>query len=44
MINDSIFTYKDESEGKIGIGKLPIDLLPVLKEISNDYYDCCIFI
>jgi hypothetical protein len=39
MINDSIFTYKDESEGKIGIGKLPIDLLPVLKELSNDYYD-----
>lgn len=39
MINDSIFTYKDESEGKVGIGKLPIDLLPVLKELSNEYYD-----
>ncbi len=37
-MNDSMFTYKDDVEGKIGIGKLPNDLLPILNEISNEYY------
>ena len=38
IMNDSMFTYKDDVEGKIGIGKLPNDLLPILNEISNEYY------
>jgi hypothetical protein len=33
-----IFTYKDEIEGKVGIGKLPDHLIPILNNISNEYY------
>jgi hypothetical protein len=36
---NSLFTYKDEIEGKVGIGKLPITLEPLLDDISNEYYD-----
>ena len=32
---DSIFTYRDEREGKVGIGKLPDDLQFILDDISK---------
>jgi len=35
----SIFTHTNEKEGKIGIGKLPADLHPILKDISDEYND-----
>ena len=35
----SIFTYKDEIEGKVGIGKLPIELQTILDDISKEYYN-----
>jgi hypothetical protein len=36
---DSLFTYRDEIEGKVGIGKLPIELQSILDDISKEYYD-----
>lgn len=36
---DNLFTYRDDIEGKIGIGKLPIELQSILGDISNEYYD-----
>jgi hypothetical protein len=36
---NSIFTYRDDDEGKVGIGKLPDDLQDILDEISNEYYN-----
>jgi hypothetical protein len=36
---DSLFTYRDEIEGKVGIGKLPIELQSVLNDISKEYYN-----
>jgi len=33
----SLFTYKDDIEGKIGIGKLPIKLQLLLNDISKEY-------
>jgi uncharacterized cysteine cluster protein YcgN (CxxCxxCC family) len=35
---DSLFTYRDEIEGKVGIGRLPNDLQAILDDISNEYY------
>ena len=35
---DSIFTYRDEKEGKVGIGKLPNDLQYILSDISKEFY------
>jgi hypothetical protein len=35
----SIFTYRDDTEGKIGIGKLPNELQTVLDDISTEYYN-----
>jgi len=35
---DSIFTYRDEIEGKVGIGKLPNELQSLLHDISKEYY------
>jgi hypothetical protein len=35
---NSIFTYRDNIEGNVGIGKLPIQLLSSLDYISNEYY------
>jgi hypothetical protein len=35
---DSFFTYRDEIEGKVGIGKLPNDLQSILENISTEYY------
>ena len=32
-----IFTYRDDKEGKVGIGKLPLELQYKLKEISKEY-------
>jgi len=37
MDND-IFTYRDKTEGKVGIGRLPPDLIHTIKEISDEYY------
>jgi len=34
---NSIFTYRDNVEGKIGIGKIPDDILHILDEISTEY-------
>jgi hypothetical protein len=34
-----LFTYRDEIEGKVGIGKLPNDLQTILDNISKDYYN-----
>jgi hypothetical protein len=36
---DSLFTYRDEIEGKVGIGKLPNELQIILDNISKEYYD-----
>lgn len=35
---DSLFTYRDEKEGKVGIGKLPNDLQHILHDISKEFY------
>jgi hypothetical protein len=36
---DSLFTYRDDIEGKIGIGKLPNELQSILDDISKEYYN-----
>lgn len=36
---DSIFTYRDEIEGKVGIGRLPNELESILDDISKEYYN-----
>jgi hypothetical protein len=36
---DSLFTYRDETEGKIGIGKLPNEIQSILHDISKEYND-----
>ena len=36
---DSLFTYKDEIEGKVGIGRLPNELYSILNGISKEYYN-----
>lgn len=33
----SLFTYRDEIEGKVGIGKLPIESHTILDDISKEY-------
>jgi hypothetical protein len=33
---DSLFTYRDEIEGKVGIGRLPNDLQDILDDISKE--------
>lgn len=35
---DSLFTYRDKIEGKVGIGRLPNDLQDILDDISKEYY------
>ena len=35
---DTLFTYKDDIEGKVGIGKLPPELRSILDEIEKEYY------
>jgi hypothetical protein len=34
---DSLFTYKNETEGNVGIGKLPNELIPVIDDMSKEY-------
>jgi hypothetical protein len=34
---DSLFTYRDETEGNVGIGKLTNDLQAILDDISKEY-------
>jgi len=36
---DSLFTYRDDIEGKVGIGRLPNDLQAILDDISKEYYN-----
>lgn len=36
---DSLFTYKHEIEGKVGIGKLPNEFQSILDDISKEYYN-----
>jgi len=36
---DSLFTYRDEIEGKVGIGRLPNELQSILDDISKEYYN-----
>jgi uncharacterized cysteine cluster protein YcgN (CxxCxxCC family) len=36
---DNLFIYRDETEGKVGIGKLPLDLQHILQDISKEYYN-----
>ena len=36
---DNLFTYRDEIEGKVGIGRLPNDLQAILDDISKEYYN-----
>lgn len=36
---DSLFTYKHEIEGKVGIGKLPNEFQTILDDISKEYYN-----
>jgi len=38
-MSSNLFTYRDDVEGKVGIGKLPSDLLPILNNISSEYYN-----
>jgi len=38
-MNNNLFTYRDDVEGKIGIGKLPSDLQSILNNISSEYYN-----
>ena len=38
-MDDSLFTYRDEIEGKVGIGRLPNDLHEILNDISKEYYN-----
>jgi len=33
---NSIFTYRDNTEGKVGIGKLPNDIQNILDDISHE--------
>ena len=35
----SLFIYRDDIEGKVGIGKLPNDLQSILDDISKEYYN-----
>jgi hypothetical protein len=37
-MNNSLFLYRDDNEGKIGIGKLPYHLRQLLEDIRNEYY------
>ena len=34
-----LFTYRDNIEGKVGIGKLPSELHPILNDIAKEYYN-----
>jgi hypothetical protein len=36
---DSLFTYRDEIEGKVGIGRIPNELQFILDDISKEYYN-----
>ena len=36
---DSLFTHRDEIEGKIGIGRVPNELQSILDNISKEYYN-----
>lgn len=36
---DNLFIYRDEIEGKVGIGRLPNDLQSILDDISKEYYN-----
>ena len=36
---DNLFTYRDEIEGKVGIGKIPTELQSILDDISKEYYN-----
>ena len=36
---DSLFTYRHEIEGKVGIGKLPNEFQSILDDISKEYYN-----
>jgi hypothetical protein len=38
-MNSLLFTYRDKIEGKVGIGKLPNELVSILDDISNEYYN-----
>ena len=35
---DSLFTYRDEIEGKVGIGRLPNELQSILDNISKEFF------
>ena len=35
----SIFTHKHKIDGNVGIGTLPVDMLPVLDKISMEYLE-----
>ncbi len=35
---NNLFTFRDDIEGKVGIGKLPNELKNILDDISNEYY------
>ena len=37
-MDNSLFTYRDDIEGKVGIGKLPSELQSILDDISKEYY------
>lgn len=39
MTVNSLFTYRDEIEGKVGIGRLPNELQSILDDISKEYYN-----
>lgn len=36
---DNLFTFRDNVDGKIGIGKVPEEINSILKSISTEYYD-----
>jgi len=36
---NSLFTYRDEIEGKVGIGRLPNEMQSILEDVSKEYYN-----
>lgn len=39
VVDSSIFTCRNKKEGNVGIGKLPVDLHPILDDIAIEYND-----
>jgi hypothetical protein len=38
MMKNDVITHRDDRDGKVGIGKIPVELHPILDNISTEYY------